>query len=279
MHIDVRRSSILGAEVPNRYEEGSTLSGVIYLHRISDNRFGGISGRNFNIFRKLCGESTLKNVVLVTNMWSVTPHHINEARERQLSSRFFKSALDNGSQMVRHHNTLESVHDIIRKIMDNRPAVLQIQRELVDERKDIVDTAAGETVDQELRELIRRHQVELSEVREEMAQALRGKDEEMKQKLEEIKRDLEEKVEGVEESLETMVANYAVEKERAEARMREMEEEAKQDRERAEAEYNGRLAALTSRLQLATSAPAADRAELEREIRILQDRVTIPIYK
>ena len=33
------------------------------------------------MFRKLCGESTLKNVVLVTNMWNVNPHHINEAWE------------------------------------------------------------------------------------------------------------------------------------------------------------------------------------------------------
>ena len=230
------------------------------------------------MFRKLCGESTLKNVVLVTNMWNVDPHHVNVARESELSSKFFKPALDRGSQMVRHYNTLESAHDIIRKIVDNQPAVLQIQRELVDERKDIGDTAAGETVDRELRELARQHQAELNKVREEMTQALKEKDEEMKQKLEETKKDLEAKVETVEKGMETMAANYAAEKEKAEARMREMEEEAKQDRERAEAEYNQKLAALTDRLQQTPNASAEDRVEWEQEIRRLQDRVTVPIY-
>ena len=188
----------------------------------------------------------MKNVVLVTNMWNVDPQDVSEARESQLSSKFFKPALDKGSQMVRHYNTLESAHNIIRKIVDNQPAVLQIQRELVDEGKDISDTAAGETVDRELRELIQRHQAELEEVRGEMAQALKEKDEQMKQRLEEIKRDLLGKVEKAEKNLGAMAANYKAEKEKAEARMREMEEEAKQDRERAEAEYDQKLAALTS---------------------------------
>jgi hypothetical protein len=42
------------------------LSGLIYVHRISDVLMGGISSRNFRMFRKLCGDDTLKNVVIVT---------------------------------------------------------------------------------------------------------------------------------------------------------------------------------------------------------------------
>ena len=44
-----------------RYEEGSKLARVIYVHRISDRRFSGIASRNFKIFRELCGEMSLKN--------------------------------------------------------------------------------------------------------------------------------------------------------------------------------------------------------------------------
>ena len=69
-----------------RYEEGSKLAGVIYVHRISDRRFSGIAGRNFKIFRELCGETSLKNVVLVTNMWSEVSRGIGEAREGELAS-------------------------------------------------------------------------------------------------------------------------------------------------------------------------------------------------
>ena len=221
----------------------------------------------------------MKNVILVTNMWNVDPQNVSEARENELSSKFFKPALNKGSQMVRHYNTLDSAHNIVRKIVNNQPAVLQIQRELVDEGKDIGDTAAGQTVDQELRELIKRHQVELEEVREEMAQALRGKDEEMKRRLEEIKRDLLGKVEKAGKNLETMAANYKAEKESAEARMREMEEEAKQDRERAEAEYNQRLASLTSLLRRTSNVSATVRVGWEQEMGRLRDRVTVPIYE
>ena len=212
-------------------------------------------------------------------MWHVEPRNVNEARERELSNKFFKSAINRGSQMLRHHNTVQSAHDIIRKIVDNHPVALQIQRELVDERKDISDTAAGETISRELKELTRRHQAELEELREEMMEALKEKDEEMRQKLDEAKKELEEKVEKAEKDLKTMAVNYAAEKERAEAKMKEMEQEAKEGRERAEAEYDRKLAALTSRLRHTPNASAADRAEWEQEIRRLQDRVTIPIYE
>lgn len=52
----------------HRYEQGGTLAGVLYFHRISDFEMGEISMRNLNMFRKLCGDGTLQNVVIVTNM-------------------------------------------------------------------------------------------------------------------------------------------------------------------------------------------------------------------
>ena len=212
----------------DRYEQGCTFAGVIYVHRISDYRFGGITGRNFNMFHKLCGGSTLKNVVLITNMWNKAHQDINEACEKELSGDFFKPALDEGAQMVRHHNTTESAHDIIRKIMKNQPVVLQIQQELVDEGKNIIGTMAGESLNQELTEQIRRHQAELGEVQEEMVQAEEDEDEEMRQELEEAERDLRENIERVKKASEGMAVNYAMEKERMEAKMKEMEEEKEQ---------------------------------------------------
>ena len=231
------------------------------------------------MFRKLCGESTLKNVVLVTNMWKEDPAEINEARERELSGRFFKPALDKGAQLARHHNTTESAHDIIRRIMNNHPAALQIQRELVDERKDIIDTAAGESINQELREQIKRHQKELKDLRDEMNQALAKKDNEMKRELEQAKKGLEEKVAKIRKDTEKMALNYAEEKENMENRIKEMQAEVEKERERTVAEYDQKLRALTTRLQQSPNAPPEERAGWEEEIRKLQDRVTVPIYK
>jgi len=225
------------------------------------------------MFRELCGDTTLKNVVLVTNMWGEVSRDIGESRENELSSNFFKPVLDKGAQMVRHHNTAQSAHEIIRRIMMNRPVVLQIQRELVDEHKDIVDTAAGEAVNRELNEQIRRHQAELKVVQEEMMQALKEKDEETRQELEEETRKLQEQMEKIKKDSEGMASNYSAEKERMEAKMKEMEREAKKERQRAEAEYNRQMADLNHRLREAARASAADRARLQQEIWRMQDRL------
>ena len=225
MHVDVRHLSTFWTEILNRYERGRQLSGVIYIHRISDKRFTGIAGRNFKIFCELCGNAALKNAVLVTNMWSEVSHDIGQAREDELSSDFFKLVLDNGAQMARHHDTIQSAHDIIRRIMENHPVVLQIQRELVDERKDIVDTAAGEAVNKELNEQIRRHRAELEDLQKEMAQALEKKDEQIRRELEEDRRKTEERVEKIKKDSEGMAAKYAAEKEKMEAKVKQMEQE------------------------------------------------------
>ena len=278
MHIALRFSLILRAEL-SRYEENSRLSGVIYLHRISDNRFGGTAGRNFDMFRKLCGDAALKNVVLVTNMWSGVPPDVGNARESELSSNFFKLATNKGAQMVRHYDTAQSAHGIIRMIVAKRPVVLQIQRELVDEHKDIVNTTAGEAVRGELNEQIRRHQVELEDIRGEMTQALREKDEETVRELQGERRKLQERMEDIARDSERMVENYAAEKERMEARVKEMEQEAIRERDRAVAEYDHKLASLTGHLESTPNVPEAERVELEQEIKKLQDRITIPIYE
>ena len=111
--------------------------------------------------------------------------------------------------------------------MTNHPEVLQIQRELVDEDKDIVDTAAGEAVNQELSEQIKRHRVELEKLQQEMAQALMKKDDETRQELDEERRKLQEMIEKTQKDSEEMAEKYAAEKEEMETKMIEMEKKIK----------------------------------------------------
>jgi hypothetical protein len=151
-----------------RYKAGMKLPGLIYIHRISDFRMGGISNRNFRMFHKLCGDDTLKNVVVVTNMWDEVDLAKGEMREAELKNRFFKQALDKGAQMVRHDNTVESTCNILRRIIRNHPLPLRIQRELVDEKKDIGQTAAAQEVESQIQKLIQKHQAEIMKVQEEM---------------------------------------------------------------------------------------------------------------
>ena len=186
------------------------------------------------MLREICGDSALWNVIFVTSMWDEVSSEVGESREKELSTRFFKSAIDKGAQMVRHHNTAQSAHDVIRLIMKNRPVVLQIQRELVNEQKDIGNTSAGKAVNEKLGQQMKKHQAEMEEVRKEMGQALREGDEETKLELEEERRRLQKQINSIEKVSGEMASNYAAEKRRMEAKMREMERGAKGGRQGVE---------------------------------------------
>ena len=78
--------------------------------------------------------------------------------------------------------------------MGNRPIALSIQRELVEDNKNLVDTTAGEAVNRELNEQIRRLQYDLKLVQEEMTDASVRKDEETRQELEDERSRLEKQM-------------------------------------------------------------------------------------
>ena len=132
---------------------------------------GGVSLKNFRTFRKLCGEETLRNVVFVTNMWGLVNPQLGAQREHELSTSpdFFLPALDKGAKMMRHLKTLESGIAIVKYILgSNNPMALQIQTEIVEEHKDVSQTAAAEEIERELRAEKERQRVEAERVKREM---------------------------------------------------------------------------------------------------------------
>ena len=199
-----------------RYSAGAKLAGVIYVHRISDFKFGNLAARKFRLFKELCGEKTLKNVILMTNMWGCVTPEQGDARERQLKNEHFKAAIEKGAQLRRHDNTVGSAQAILREILKNQPVVLRIQRELVDEGKDIEQTGAGAELNQGIREVVEKHQREIKELENEMRNTLE-KNEEYRKELEEEKRKMEEEIEKLRKDTEEMQSGF-------EQARREMEE-------------------------------------------------------
>jgi chromosome segregation ATPase len=200
-----------------RYSAGAKLAGVIYVHRICDDKFGGLAVKNFRMFRELCGEKTLKNVILMTNMWGRVVPQQGAAREQQLKDEHFKAAVDKGARICRHNNTPESARAILRKILENQPAVLKIQHELINERKEIGETGAGAELNRELQELAEKHRREMRELEENMLKAMEEKDEESREELEEEKRRVVEKMDRLQQDSAEMQSKF-------EQARREMEE-------------------------------------------------------
>jgi len=168
------------------YKEGKKLAGVLYFHRISDIRMGGTSTRNIRMLQKLCGDETLKNVVVVTNMWEQIDPQLGKAREAELmrDNIFFKPILDKGAQIVRHANNLPSARAIIGRVLNNHPLPLRIQAELVDENMDITETGAAKEVNAALGAQIKKHEKEVHALREEMRQAIVERNERVQREIE-----------------------------------------------------------------------------------------------
>ena len=91
------------------------------------------------MFRQLCSDSALQNLVIVTNMWGEVSPEKGQEREQELANnvKFFKNACDRGANMCRHDNTIESAVAILHGIMSKQPVLLGIQDKIVNQSKNL----------------------------------------------------------------------------------------------------------------------------------------------
>ncbi|KAF8896090.1 P-loop containing nucleoside triphosphate hydrolase protein [Infundibulicybe gibba] len=128
------------------YGNGKKLSGVLYLCSISSPVTGSI--RNLDMLMMLCGEDTLKSVIILTTMWMGFMKEINETWEAELATSdfFFKPALDKGANFLRHSaQTMESAHSVLRYLISKKVLV------------NIPEEAARSIGGQELETMIKLH--------------------------------------------------------------------------------------------------------------------------
>ncbi|KAF9476216.1 hypothetical protein BDN70DRAFT_186278 [Pholiota conissans] len=203
--------NMIAAYLSYSYEQGKRLAGVIYTHRILDNRVGGISARSFRMFRNLCGEASLRNIIITTTMWDQVEISLGEQREKELASKdaFFKSAIEKGARLSRHDNTLESAQSIIRSIIQNNtaPVTLKIQEELHN-GVDISDTQAGKEITREIFEQMERHRLEMRGLLIEIQEATRTRDEESRKELVEEKARIESVIQRLHLDSTNIVKSY-----------------------------------------------------------------------
>lgn len=243
--------------IKSRYEEGYKLSGIIYLHRISDVRVGGIARKNFSMFRKLCGDETLKNVIIATTRWDSVDISVGEARERQLTTakEFFQPALAKGAHLVRVSNTSsDTVHAILHAILGQTPRPVLIQREMVEQGRDITRTSAGQELISVGSAEVGRLQSQLAQLTADIRAAGEEGDDETREELEEDRHGLVSRIESNRVDPEKMRGQY---------------EETVEDLRRKLKELRGAL----KEEQLANSRSRAAREELEDREKIKMEEL------
>ena len=205
------------------------LTGIIYLHRIPDVRVGGAGVKNLRMFNKLCGEDGLKSVVLATTMWETISKELGEKREAELqqSSILWKPMIEQGSKVFRHDAGRTSGLRIMQYLIDRkRPVTLDIQREMVDKKLQLGQTAAGVEVASEVEKAKQYYDGRLKDLQTQLAEALSKQDHDRKEEIEETKAEFESKISRGQDELRRMQADseqlYEEMKQRHEKEMAEM---------------------------------------------------------
>ena len=146
------------------------LSGLLYFHRISDNRMAGTPLRNLGMFEELCGKNALQKVILTTTMWDEVDQETGETREGELRSTYWRPMLQRNSTTNRFSRTRESAFTVIDPLIDtaNIRFSALLQQELKDMRKKLSSSSriAGQ-------ELVSTMELILSQ-REDLLRRIRG---------------------------------------------------------------------------------------------------------
>lgn len=155
----------------DRHRKGIRICGIVYMHRITDNRMGGTALRNFRMFHAICGSSAMKNAVIVLNMWNEAKRVVYEQREKELRDVFFQNALADGACIMRHDGNRLSAERILESLVERPSVELRLQVEMVDKNVALHATEAGLALLGDLAGRELKHNDELRRVRGELEEA------------------------------------------------------------------------------------------------------------
>lgn len=149
--------SRLNSHICFRYEQDVTLSGILHFHSIADDRMQGNPRKNLEMFRELCGTDALRNVILTTTHWDEESDDIASRREAELKSSYWKPFIDKGSRVARFYpSTPNSAWGIIDHFSAVPRRPLKVQIEMVNEGKELHETAAFKFLVQWWKNLVKR---------------------------------------------------------------------------------------------------------------------------
>lgn len=145
--VDIIKAII--AWLNSSYRQGTKLTGILYLHPIKDPRMEGSSLRNFRAFQQLCGENTFKNIVLCTTFWDQVSEFDGTRREKELceNPEFWGKMKSRGSKVTQIRNYAQS-KDILLQMAGRSAVTLDVQKEMVEERRSLDNTSVGRAMEE-----------------------------------------------------------------------------------------------------------------------------------
>ena len=211
------------------HEKGQLLSGIVYLHRITNTRVAGSARRALSVFKRICGEDNYKNVILATTFWNSIAHCVETGvdREHQLLSHegFWKSMKEKGAQTTRLARDYETIIPALIEMAAKPKVTLEIQHEL-NRGCSLESTMAGLFIKDDAAYLGMEHERRTAEIQQDFSKRLQEQQDRKDAAI------LERQKQGMQNQLELYRLNQRMKRDReleeAEARRKAEEKESEQ---------------------------------------------------
>ncbi|KAG9186352.1 hypothetical protein G6011_02908 [Alternaria panax] len=199
------------------YERDIKLSGIIFLHCITNNRFQGSAVRALSAFKKMCGEEAFSGIIIATTMWDrVTADDLAKAEVRhwELQAKVRQDIIHRGGKLVRLSAVEIDGRRILQHIVSkDRRLTLALQQELVDENRLIHETGAGQVFYEDLKESFQTLQAKADETLERIAEMAQCSGREELRELEDAVTEMAGSMRSVDHDIErTRVTLYDIRK-------------------------------------------------------------------
>ena len=190
-----------------RYPTGTKLAGVVFVQRPTvDSTYPGYwLSRNIEALKELCGDTTLKNVIIMVYDW----REVRPTNEKLLNSDFYPggrlhSAIEQGAQV--YHCTNASNPDLgaLRMILRGRPVIPRVQKQPVNEGSGPERIAPATELSKEIPTLAESHDSDVKKLEESMQEVMDKKVRELRRELEEQKRRAQQEADAFEKRIAEM---------------------------------------------------------------------------
>jgi hypothetical protein len=167
----------IGNFLKNQMAEGIQLTGLVYIHNITNNRWKGSNMKNLQMFRNLTGDAKMENVVLLTSFWD----YPGDMREREQWERELRGSPSTAfglleyykATYMRHYNSKSGVERVLMHLLQRSPIWTQLQDE-IRSGKAILETRAGAEIDREIPKLTQQYQEGIAAAQLEYRRALKA---------------------------------------------------------------------------------------------------------
>ena len=196
-----------------------TLSGVIYIHAINEDRMTGTMKKNLEMFQLLIGQVNMQSCVLVTSKWGLSDPSVAQSRESELVQveGYWGNLLATGANIGRYRDSQHSALEILELSKRSGAFIPQLTQEYAIDGKQLHQTAAGRAIDEDVADACERHEQNILQWQREHTEALEMGHAQAAEELQDLTLEAESKIKALRNESDLLRMNRDLAQDRMDA--------------------------------------------------------------